>query len=50
MEEDRVIEKLADWFVVVLEIEESVNERYTEHLGVEKSVDLAGTLAWHLAI
>jgi predicted house-cleaning noncanonical NTP pyrophosphatase (MazG superfamily) len=50
MKEDRVIEELADWLVVVLEIEESVNESQTKHLGVEKLFDLAGALAWQFAV
>jgi hypothetical protein len=45
-----VIEELADWLIIVLEIKEGVNESQTEHLGVEKLFDLAGALAWHFAV
>jgi hypothetical protein len=50
MKEYRVIEELADWLVIVLEIKEGVNESQTEHLGAEKLFDLASALAWHFAV
>ena len=50
VKENRVIEELADWLVIVLKIEESVNESQTEHLGVEKLFNLTRVLAWHFAV
>jgi hypothetical protein len=50
VKENRVIEELADWLVIVLKIEESVNESQTEHLWVEKLFDLTCVLAWHFAV
>lgn len=48
VEENRVVEKLADWLVVVLEIEVSVNKCKAKHLGTQKGVNLALTLARNL--
>jgi hypothetical protein len=50
MKEYRVIEELADWLVIVLEIKEGVDKSQTEHLRVEKLFNLAGALACHFAV